>query len=367
MEKRGLSTVVTTLIIILLSLVAIGIMWLTIQGTLKKSAEDLSTTDFGTSLSIKQASIVDNVLVKVNVERNAGGTNLQGIAIKVSNEKGESQVNISGKIDELGSKTIQFPLTISNPSKIEVYPVSLSSGKEKIGSVLDSLSLTETSSKKSESLVAYYPFEDGAKDASGNNNNGVITGTLNCNVEGKIGKACLFNGISDYIAIDDSNSLDMSQEITISVWFKLSKSLVNRQALVGKHFIEYELGVYPSGCIHTYTSNTIINGYTEGINLCVDGKPTFTETDWITNKWYHVAWTLNKNEEKLWINGVYLGSYNKINSGNGLGTLPGTHKLEIGRRASPNPEMYFSGTIDEVRVYNRSLSEEEIKAIYNQK
>ncbi len=180
------------------------------------------------------------------------------------------------------------------------------------------------------------------------------------NPSGRLNGAYSFDGINDYLQVNDSDTLDMHNETSISVWFKPNSVINPRVTLVGKHYLEYELDANPSGCIHTYTSNGA-GGYDEGINVCIDGYLPSGETDWLVDKWYHVVWTLNKSVEKVWVNGVFLGNYTKAH----VGITPGTHPLEVGRRGNPSPSLYFNGTIDELRIYNRSISQEEVTALYN--
>ncbi len=211
-------------------------------------------------------------------------------------------------------------------------------------------------------LVSFYSFDNDDSITAYDNWNGNIGTYYNgsiTNITGYIESGATFDGVNDYIAVNDSISLDMYNETSISVWFNTAKTINPRVVLVGKHYLEYEIVANPSGCIHTYSANGL-GGYDEGITVCIDGNLSSGETDWLVNKWYNVVWTLNKSLEKVWVNGVYLGNYTKGHNG----SQPGTHKFEIGRRADPNAGLYFNGTIDEVRIYNRTITAEEAVQIY---
>jgi len=156
------------------------------------------------------------------------------------------------------------------------------------------------------------------------------------------GNALSFDGSGNYVNVSDNDILDMSDEMTIEVFFKLRGKIDVRQTLVGKHYTEYELDIYPDGRVHTYTSDGGVS-YDEGINANISDE--FSEDDWIVGKWYHLTWTLNGTHEIAYVNGINIGEYDKAHSG----TKAGTHNLEIGKRADPNPGLYFNGTIDEVR------------------
>ncbi|MBM3236204.1 LamG domain-containing protein [Candidatus Poribacteria bacterium] len=143
-------------------------------------------------------------------------------------------------------------------------------------------------------------------------------------------------------------------------WFKTTKQMTvfgDRQAVVGKHYLEYEVGIYPSGGVHTYTSNGA-DAYDEGINCSIAEE--LSEADWTLDKWYHLAWTLNGNHEIVYVNGVNVGEFDKANSG----TKPGTHTLDIGRRQGGS--LQFTGAVDEVAIFNVALSEADVQISMNQ-
>jgi len=205
--------------------------------------------------------------------------------------------------------------------------------------------------------VGMWHFDEGsgdvASDSSGNGNDGTLMEAPEW-VDGKVGKALAFNG-SNYVEVPDADSLKMTDAVTVALWFKTTKAMPvfdDRQAVVGKHYLEYEVGIYPGGTIHTYTSNSA-GGYDEGIS-CTFAEE-LPEDDWILDEWYHLAWTLNGNHEIVYVNGVNVGEFDKPNAG----TQPETHTLDIGRRQGGGLE--FQGAIDEVAIYNVALSENDIQ------
>ncbi len=198
---------------------------------------------------------------------------------------------------------------------------------------------------------------DTAKDSSENGNDGTLMNKPKW-VDGKFGKALAFDG-SNYVQVAHADNLTMTNEITVEFWFKTGKKMSvfgDRQAVVGKHYLEYEVGIYPNGGVHTYTSNGA-GGYDEGINTSIAGK--LAEGDWIRDKWYHLAWTLNGNHEIVYVNGINIGEYDKPNKG----TKPGTHTLEIGRRVGGS--LPLDGAVDEVAVFNVALEEKDIQDSMN--
>ncbi|HGE72223.1 TPA: LamG domain-containing protein [Candidatus Poribacteria bacterium] len=200
-----------------------------------------------------------------------------------------------------------------------------------------------------------------AKDSSGNNNHGTLKGNVKW-VTGKFGSAVEFPGAdANYIEVPDSNTLDMNKQMTVMFWVKTSKAMkdmwADRQVVVGKHYLEYEIGMYMQAQIHTYTKNPAgaADAYDEGIMASFAGKLPTKEAEWELNKWYHVAWTLNGKHEVAYVNGVKIGEFDKANEG----TKPGTHTLDIGRRQGGG--LPLTGAVDEVAILNVALDEADIK------
>src|ERR1700721_3520704 len=74
-------------------------------------------------------------------------------------------------------------------------------------------------------LVAYYPFNGNANDASGNGNNGNVAGaTLTADRFGNPNSAYSFNGKSNYIRVPNSDSLQLTNDFTLTAWIKCQGS-----------------------------------------------------------------------------------------------------------------------------------------------
>ncbi len=207
-------------------------------------------------------------------------------------------------------------------------------------------------------IAGLWLFEEGsgttAADSSGNGNDGELNGDPQW-AAGKFGGGLVFDG-DDFVSVPDSDSLDMTDAITLMCWFETDKVMVefgDRMCAFGKHYLEYELGIYTDGAVHTYTNDGTGGGYDEGINTAN------AEAIWTVDQWYHVAWTLDGVHESVYIDGVLVGEFDKPN----VGTLPGDNPLEIGQRVGGS--LPFEGTIDEVVVINAVLSEADIVGAMN--
>jgi hypothetical protein len=88
--------------------------------------------------------------------------------------------------------------------------------------------------KAEEGLVGYWSFDEGegtiAHDYSGNSNDGTIYGATW--VDGKVGKALSFDGVDDYVRVNDSSNFDITDAITIEAWIKPIKTTGDHQIIV---------------------------------------------------------------------------------------------------------------------------------------
>ena len=212
--------------------------------------------------------------------------------------------------------------------------------------------------------VGVWLFEEGkgtvAKDSSESKNDGTLKGAVKW-VKGKFGSGLEFSGkATDYVEIPNSESLGMTEQMSVVLWFKTEKAMkeadkwADRQVVIGKHYTEYEIGIYPLGFVHTYTNKGDGKGYDEGIMASMKEE---VDPDWKVGTWYHFAWTLNGKKEVAYDNGIKIGEFNKSQAN----TKAGKNPLEIGRRIGGG--LPFTGTVDEVAVFNVALNPGFIKRI----
>jgi hypothetical protein len=217
-------------------------------------------------------------------------------------------------------------------------------------------------------LVAFYPFNGNANDESGNNNNGVVNGaTLTTDRFGVANKAYGFNGSSHYISVSNSTSLNPTS-ITISAWVRVLSSPIdaNSGALAvvskwdpapncggeGENYIVQFSKLNNNNVVSLATS--LNNQISTSINSIVDLSNT--------NIWRNIVLVHDSNVgQKLYVNGIL------IKSNTVVGPLCATtNKLLIGADNNFNViSRFFNGVIDDIRIYNRALTQEEITYLAN--
>lgn len=215
----------------------------------------------------------------------------------------------------------------------------------------------ETKSISKKGLVAYWSFDDGkgtiAKDLSGNNNNGKLVNMdpSTCWVEGKKGKALYFDGVDDYVNCGNVAEWNLaSTNHSIEMWFKIPPRATYSTAY------PFLLCRYVSSTgYYMFTStrsNVVSVREFGGSNISILGPTTL-----IDDNWHHIAYTVDTNTKTayLYIDGSQYGTITYT------GDLADADvNLSIGRGS----DAYSVGGIDEVAIYNRALSKEEIKAHY---
>jgi len=146
-NKFGLSTIVISLILILLSLVAIGVVWAVVSGIISDTSDKIGLDQLTISMDITNAYEY-NGNISVNLKRNVGSGEVVKIMFLLSDGEDTEAYTSETSIGELESKKFNIPVLKLNSTDIEkvsVAAVSGSSGGEEIlGDVLDTYTITKS-------------------------------------------------------------------------------------------------------------------------------------------------------------------------------------------------------------------------------
>jgi hypothetical protein len=206
-------------------------------------------------------------------------------------------------------------------------------------------------------LVAALSFSEGTgttvNDLSGTGNNGVISGAT-WTAAGRYGKALSFDGVSNWITINDAPSLALTTGMTIEAWVNPA-SLTGWQSVLYKEdpeAIGLAWALYSSDSTAPPAAYAAIAGSSNPWTH-VMGASMLT-----LNTWTHLAATYDGASLRLYVNGTLVRTM----------ALPGrlvqgSGPLRVGGNAPSIPYggQFFKGLIDEVRVYNRALSQSQIQ------
>ena len=217
-------------------------------------------------------------------------------------------------------------------------------------------------------LVAYYPFNGNANDESGNEHHGtplpVGEGpTLTEDQCGMTNSAYKFDGLNDYIQVNDAVDLRLDNtDFSVSAWvFQTARNADWADMIVGKRLNENMNG---------WSFHIAANKFQEldpkdiGKLSYAAGNEHFVRSDSTVPliNWTHclIVYRVEERKVQFYINELLDGTRLNIPPPDPDPTV----NMFIGKDTSVEFEYNFSGTIDEARIYNRALSEAEIRELY---
>lgn len=208
-------------------------------------------------------------------------------------------------------------------------------------------------------LMGLYKLDNitGANDLSEFGLNGETVGTtLTTDKDGNADKAYAFNGTSDYIRVLYNAAQAPREGLTVGAWmYRPSWTESTTRSIISKT----EAGGYLIQCV---------SGYLRGFVHANGGyRNPQVALSTLSAGWHSIYLTYDKRYARLWVDGV---NVNTVDTG---GTYPiayaASNSLAIGAEATGGATpsgQYFDGSMYDVRIYNRALTETELLAIYNQ-
>lgn len=229
-------------------------------------------------------------------------------------------------------------------------------------------------------LIAYYPFNGSPLDVGGNNLHGQLKfgTTYGPGKSGKSATALVLDGIDDYFEIADHEKLRPSA-ISVSLWIKpqevTSTSHIYNKSDFNKTTSERLLNQQYSALIRP--PYDIGDGKGPGSQIWADinqdGQCTtelplkevisYHDPQFQMNRWYHFVSVFEGSIGKIYLDGVLKSAGNEQPATPIDKCIGGN--LRFGAQAEIDPN-YFMGSMDEIRIYNRALTETEIKALSRQ-
>ena len=200
-----------------------------------------------------------------------------------------------------------------------------------------------------EGLVVHWTFDEGegttAYDESGNDLHGSLVGDPQW-VAGKINGALDFDGDGDCVETPDDSKLHLWETFTLAGWIYQTQQLTE-----GRLIDKCGAGTSNGPHLDQYPGQTLRSCS----GACHSGATTYD-----LNTWYHAAITFDQGQKILYLDGEIdgQGTTSSPLAGNSL-------PLRVASTSSPTPSNFFVGIIDDVRVYNRALSQEEIREVMN--
>ncbi len=236
--------------------------------------------------------------------------------------------------------------------------------------VLTSLVLVATANAGiNDGLVLWLPLDGDTNDQSGYGNHGTASGvTAVPDRHGNPNGAVRFDGLNDAVTVRHSASLDITEAISISLWVVMDDA--GKDLPLSQYFISKGTGPYFDTSNNTYSlflgdptngSSGItfeLSDGRAGRNMTL-GASELSSNHLRSDLWYHIAATWDGGTMRLYLNGVLISKADAAFSG-----PVNSHNsaLQIGRLGDVSG--YFDGLMDDLRIYDRALSAEEIQTLF---
>jgi hypothetical protein len=204
-------------------------------------------------------------------------------------------------------------------------------------------------------LVGWWPFNGNANDESGNGNNGTVNGaSLTSDRNGIANKAYSFDGIDDYIEYQSGNTmLNITSDFTICNWLKTTDNsgmLLSFSNFINTPYPGYSTGIN-GGNVGNGKFSAGVNGDNYGANNVIND-----------NQWHFIVVKLESNIIYFYHDNVLINTISNINlplSYSGPRVLGCRNDLFMTSLAN------YSGLIDDLSIYSRGLTQQEITNLYN--
>jgi hypothetical protein len=208
-------------------------------------------------------------------------------------------------------------------------------------------------------LVAHYPFNGSADDVSDNLHHATVFGAvLAPDRFGQIGNAYLFDGEDDYVIVwnqAESNDNLNTNEGAVSAWFFQTSREPSESAFIFQYYSGNSDRLYADVGDHLSPNNRMRFGVGNGFVL--------SKAQTATEQWYHVVcmWAADSSTI-LYINGIADTTGYYSNPGF---EFQADENFYFGRGWDENAG-YYAGVIDDIRIYNRTLTIDEIQYLYGE-
>lgn len=355
-SRRGISPLIAAVLLIAFTMAISSIFAQWAPNLIQNVQQDTSQQ----RVDISRASNLGLEIMSVSFDRNDDQLE---VIVQNTGEAINNKTNISiGVTGDSVAKTQQYDVDLSSKEVTTLkLPINRTYPLETIQIDLTRYPVSTESEIKctpTNGLVGYWSFNEEktenrwVKDISGLKNNGSLEGNIDTNTRGRIGGSYAFDGGS-YISNKQSVLEEISNtSFTIQTW-------IYRDSTTDDTFVGFIDNDY-DGFILIRNSNRYPNVRFENINgTRLDLNPS----DLPEGEWENVvvAYSENTGEAKVFYNSELVASKSFAEEESNKIDVKG-EKADIGRDGRGNE--YFNGMIDEPRIYNRSLSQEEIQRLY---
>jgi len=344
---KSISEFVWILLILIVAVVSISVLWLFYHSYFTQITLSEETSALGEVLS--SCMKIDSVKSNKIYLKNCGSGLIKNDTLNIFIDEESFEFTMTSKSIRKGD--------IAEITIKDLWGINIGNHKIKIASPSGKVE-RYVKSTLPDSCVLNLEFEEGegtiAYDSSVYGNDGTLlpVGSEPSWVDGKFGKALEFDGVNDLVNVSNSASLELTDQFTVSAWFKPARDMINFYTSgyyggIGKKAgSEVDYGIF--WCDGAKGWKVEFYNTTNGRNdMDIGASPAYA------NNWYHIVGTYNGTHLKLYVNGT------EENTRRRYGTIRKSGEpFEVGHyKTAPKP--FWNGTIDSVRVYNKALTPDE--------
>lgn len=283
--------------------------------------------------------------IQQRAESSSAQSALSQVAKKITTYAVENNDTYPNNLDSIGVDTSEFQYYTTGSS----YCLMRTSGTE---TYFQTNAWPSPSRGTCYGLVAWYPFNNSADDFSGRGHHALTETnlTVTTGASGQQNSAYNFNGIDSKINTTYSSALDVgTPELTFSAWVNIETFGSATKAIISRN-APYLLWVEPDSSLRSglRTNSAWIWSTTTPGSLTL-------------NQWTHLAVTYNGTQRNSYINGVLATTDTSLTGSINTNSIG----LNIGFDACCGGRYYFDGSMDDIRIYNRALSQQEIAQLYS--
>ena len=331
---HGISAIIAVVLILLITISLAAGAYLFLSATMSQTTAAAQQGISQTMTQMTKSFAIEAVSGGKIWVRNTGQVPISNLTIYIDGAPANAS-NVVIQPGDVGVIQIYDVVDTSRPREIEIPGGTTTASKVVSGESL-----------RDPTLVGYWKFDEGsgttAADSSGNGNSGILVNGPAW-VDGKYGKALNFSGTNQYVTFGNS-SIFLAQRITVEVW-------VNRTGNKPWAQIVSTYNTYPNFGGWMIQTNDTGDGvkfgavnYGDGLGWTDPSKAPIEQ-----NKWYFLVGTFNGTDLSFYLNGALVSST----------------PLSAIQYAPTNTTIagslyYFAGVVDDVRIWSRALTPEEI-------
>jgi hypothetical protein len=242
--------------------------------------------------------------------------------------------------------------------------------KQLIVLVVCSLLVCSTGVLATEAPVAHWSFDnavDPGHDDAGLGHTGTVNGAMV--TTGRFGNALSFNGTSDYVDTGQSFQSTFQSDFSISFWMRPVHGTANISGY-GEFIMGIDLGPSEYGDILQFRRAKDVGTIFAYTSAGWPGVAPVYSPSFVDNSWHHIAVTLHQEGTSctaiLYIDGITKVTDYEINTLMS-GFNAGGETLFLGQTSygnAPFDNSYFNGALDEVRIFDRAITSDEVASLY---